>query len=86
MLGRRAGSPIAVYARVHTLPRAQNRTGKGSILLQRRFTFPIFLLLIYASVAAIPRYSDRKYRIVKKNQDRHGKLGRNLNSTESKLT
>ena len=31
-----------------TMQRAQNRTGKGSILLWRRFTFPIFLLFIYA--------------------------------------
>ena len=30
------------------MQRAQNRTGKGSILLWRRFTFPIFLLFIYA--------------------------------------
>ena len=29
------------------MPRAQNRAGKGSILLWRRFTFPIFLLVIY---------------------------------------
>ena len=31
------------------MPRAQNRAGKGSILLWRWFTFPIFLLFIYAS-------------------------------------
>ena len=30
-----------------TMLRAQNRTGKGSILLWRRFTFPIFQLFIY---------------------------------------
>ena len=30
-----------------TMLRAQNRAGKGSILLWRRFIFPIFLLFIY---------------------------------------
>ena len=29
------------------MPRAQNRSGKGSILLWRRYSFPIFLLFIY---------------------------------------
>ena len=32
-----------------TIPRAQKRAGKGSILLQRQFTFRIFLLFIYDS-------------------------------------
>ena len=31
-----------------TMPRAQNRAGKGSILFWRRFTFPIFLFFICA--------------------------------------
>ena len=31
-----------------TMPRAQNRAGKGSILVWRRLTFPIFLLFIHA--------------------------------------
>ena len=31
----------------NTMPRVQNRAGKGSSLLQRRFTFPIFLLFFY---------------------------------------
>ena len=30
-----------------TMPWAQNRTGKDSILMWRRFTFPIFLIFIY---------------------------------------
>ena len=33
----------------NTMPRVQNRAGKGSSLLQRRFTFPIFLLFILCS-------------------------------------
>ena len=33
-----------------TMPRAQNGAGKGSILLWRPFTFPIFLLFIYEMV------------------------------------
>ena len=32
-----------------TMSRAQNRAGKGSILLWRQFTLPIFLLFIYAN-------------------------------------
>ena len=35
------------YICASTMPRAQNRAEKGSILLWRRLTFPIFLLFIY---------------------------------------
>ena len=47
MPGRWAVSSIAVYARVQC---REPKTGqeKGSILLQRRFAFPSFLLFIYA--------------------------------------
>ena len=33
--------------KIKKMLRAQNRVGKGSIILWRRFTFPIFLLFIY---------------------------------------
>ena len=36
-----------------TMPRAQNRAGKGSILMWRRFTFPIFLLFIYDNTSCV---------------------------------
>ena len=45
MPGRRARSPIAVYARVQCRDPKQGR--KGSILLWRPFTLRIFLLFIY---------------------------------------
>ena len=47
MPGQRAGSPIALYAQVQYKPRAQNRAGKGLILLWRRYNFPILLLFMY---------------------------------------
>ena len=50
MPGLRAWPTVAVYEYSicsSTMPRAQNRAGKGSILLWRRLTFPIFLLFIY---------------------------------------
>ena len=31
-IGRQAGSPVSIFVQVHTMPMAQNRTGKGSIL------------------------------------------------------
>ena len=43
--GQRAGSPIAVYICWSTMLRAQNRAGKGSTLLWRRYTFTIVLFL-----------------------------------------
>ena len=45
--------PLLQYMRKYgTMPIAQNRTGNGSIQLWRRFTFPIFLLFIYAYTLA----------------------------------
>ena len=38
------------------MPKAQNRAGKGSIILWRRFTFPIFLLFIYGWELIVERY------------------------------
>ena len=35
------------YCSICAMPWAQNRTGKDSILMWRRFTFPIFLIFIY---------------------------------------
>ena len=44
---RQAGWATYCSICASTLPRAQNRAGKGSIILWRRFTFPLFLLFIY---------------------------------------
>ena len=45
---RQAVSPIAVHTYMHEYnAETQNVAGKGSILLWRRFTLPIFLLFIY---------------------------------------
>ena len=49
MPGQRAGSPFACSICASTMPRAQNMTVKGSILLWRQLTFPIFLLFVYDS-------------------------------------
>ena len=52
-----------------TMPRAQKRTGKGSILLWRRFNFPIFLLFIYGQNQLLKRLQigNRKYALNLKN-------------------
>ena len=43
----RLGRLLQYCINAKTMPRAQNRAGKGSIILWRWYTFPIFLLFIY---------------------------------------
>ena len=54
---RPAGWVTSFCICVSTMPWAQNRTRKGSILLWRQLTFPIFLLFIYA-------FTYRTYKII----------------------
>ena len=68
--GQRTGSPITVYARVQCRePKKGQEKLKGSIILWRRFNFPIFQLFIYGQNQLLKwlEIGNRKYALNLKN-------------------